>query len=198
MEGLGLPLVKLRGQCYDGASCMKGEKSGVAQRIREEEPRAVYTYCYGHSINLAAYDAVKGSKPIRNALEMTHEVCKLIKCSPKRENIFRRLKEANNLTTDYCSSSSIRVLCPTRWAVRANALASIIENYVVLQDTWDEALEVAKDTYSKAKINGVSAQIKNLSFYLVVLYLVKCFCIIVTTYPKRCNLKQCQQLKARK
>ena len=42
------------------------------------------------------------------------------------------------------------MLCPTRWTVRANALASIIENYVVLQDTWDEALEVAKDTNSKA------------------------------------------------
>ena len=164
MQGLGLPLAKLRGQCYDGASCMKGEKSGVAQRIREEEPRAVYTHCYGHSINLATCDAVKESKPIKNALEMTHEVCKLIKCSPKRENIFRRLKEASNLTTDYCSFSSIRVLCPTRWTVRANALASIIENYVVLQDTWDEALEVAKDTDSKAKINGVSAQMKKFEF----------------------------------
>ena len=107
MEGLGLPLVKLRLQCYDGVSCMKGEESSVAQRIREEEPRAVYMYCYGHSINLAASDAVKWSKPIKNALEMTHEVCKLIKCSPKRENIFRQLKEASNLTTDYCSSSSI-------------------------------------------------------------------------------------------
>lgn len=164
MQDLCLPLAKLRGQCYDGASCMKGEKSGVAQRIREEEPRAVYTHCYGHSINLAACDAVKESKPIKNALEMTHEVCKLIKCSPKRENIFRRTKEASRLTTDYCSSSSIRVLCPTRWTVWANALASIIENYAVLQDTWDEALEVAKDTDSKAKINGVSAQMKKFEF----------------------------------
>ena len=111
---------------------MKREKSGVVQRIREEEPRAVYTHCYGHSINLGACDAVKECKPIKNALEMTHEVCKLIKCSPKRENIFRQLKEFSNLTRDYCSSSSIRVLCPTRWTVQANALASIIENYVVL------------------------------------------------------------------
>ena len=97
---------------------------------------------------------MKESKPIKNALEMTHEVYKLIKCSPKRENIFRRIKEASRLTTDYCSSSSIRVLCPTQWTVRANALASIIENYAVLQDTWDEALEVAKDTDSKAKSMG--------------------------------------------
>ena len=111
---------------------MKEEKSGIVQRIREEEPRAVYTHCYGYSINLVACDAVKECKPIKNALEMTHEVCKLIKCSPKRENIFRRLKEVSNLTRDCCSSSSIRVLCPTQWTVWANALASISENYVVL------------------------------------------------------------------
>ena len=42
---------------------MKGEKPGVVQRIREEEPRAVYIRCYGHSINLAACDAVKESNP---------------------------------------------------------------------------------------------------------------------------------------
>ena len=90
------------------------------------------------------------------------------------------------------------MLCPTRWTVRANALASIIENHVVLQDTWDKALEVSKDTDSKAKINGVSAQMKKFLIFCSVLYLVKCFCVIVTTYPKCCNPKQCQQLKGRK
>ena len=38
MEGLGLPLVKLWLQCYDGVSCMKGEESSVAQRIRKKNP----------------------------------------------------------------------------------------------------------------------------------------------------------------
>ena len=53
-QRLNLSLSKLRGQCYDGASSMSGAKSGVAKRISDEEPRAVYTHCYGHSINLAA------------------------------------------------------------------------------------------------------------------------------------------------
>lgn len=55
---------------------MSGAKSGVAKRISDEEPRAVYTHCYGHSINLAACDAIKQSKPIKCALEVTHEICK--------------------------------------------------------------------------------------------------------------------------
>lgn len=32
---MNLPLSKLRGQCYDGASAMSGAKSGVAKRIQE-------------------------------------------------------------------------------------------------------------------------------------------------------------------
>lgn len=56
---LNLPLSKVRGQCYDGASNMSGIKNGVATQICKEEARAVYTHCYGHSLNLAAADAIK-------------------------------------------------------------------------------------------------------------------------------------------
>ena len=51
---LNLSMKKIRGQCYDGASSMCGIKTGVAKQIRDIEPRAFYTHCYGHSLNLAA------------------------------------------------------------------------------------------------------------------------------------------------
>ena len=50
---------KVRGQCYDGASSMSGIKEGVAASIQQQEPRAVYTHCYGHALNLACGDAEK-------------------------------------------------------------------------------------------------------------------------------------------
>ena len=160
---MNLPLSKLRGQCYDGASAMSGAKSGVAKKIQEEEPRAVYTHCYGHSINLATCDAVKQSKPIKNALETTHEITKLIKHSPRREGIFREIKSASDATGDN-HSPGVRVLCPTRWTVRADSLASIVSNYSALQHTWDEAIDVARDTETKARIGGVSAQMTKFDF----------------------------------
>ncbi len=161
---MNLPVSKLRGQCYDGASAVSGAKSGVAKRIQEEEPRAVYTHCYGHSINLAVCDAVKQSRPIKSALEMTHEITKLIKYSPRREGIFQELKSANEVATG-SHTTGVRVLCPTRWTVRADSLASIISNYGVLQTTWEEAVDVARDTETKARINGVSCSSnENFSF----------------------------------
>ena len=90
---MNLDIHKVRGQCYDGASNMRGPRSGVATLISDIEPRAVYTHCYGHSLNLAASDALKESKLIKDALETVHEITKLIKYSPRRDGIFHRLKE---------------------------------------------------------------------------------------------------------
>ena len=46
-----IPFTKLRGQCYDGCSTMAGARAGVAVKIQELEPRAVFTHCYGHALN---------------------------------------------------------------------------------------------------------------------------------------------------
>ena len=46
----------------------------------------------------------------------------------------------------------------------ANALASILSNYEVLLDTWDDAVNIATDTESKSRINGVAPQMKTYDF----------------------------------
>ena len=128
---MNVPLSKLRGQCYDGASAMSGSKSGGASR------RAVYTHCYGHSVSLATCGAVKQSKPIKCTLETTHDITKLIKYSPHREGVFKELKSDIDASTGN-HSPGVRVLCPTRWTVHADSLASITGNYAALQSTWQE------------------------------------------------------------
>ncbi len=40
---MNIPMERIRGQCYDGASTMKGARGGVAKIIMDEEPRALYT-----------------------------------------------------------------------------------------------------------------------------------------------------------
>ena len=130
----------LRGQCYDGASSMAGSRSGVATLVQQEEPRAVFTHCYGHALNLACLDSLKGSKLMKDALDIVYEIMKLIKKSPRRNSAFQLLKEKMSP-----ASPGIRILCPTRWTVRADALRSIVENYVVLQALWEESLEFVKD-----------------------------------------------------
>ena len=139
---------------------MRGTKCGVAKRISDIEPRALYTHCYGHSCNLAASDVMRNIKIMQDALDTTHEITKLIKNSPRREGIFKRMKE--NLP-GMCSTG-IRVLCPTRWTVRADALTSVLQNFEASQETWEEAVEVVCDTEMKARICGVSAAMKTFDY----------------------------------
>ena len=63
----------------------------------------------------------------------------------------------------------IRVLCPTRWTIRADALSATISNYSVLQSTWKTALDVARDTDSKARIHRASSQMQTFDYFFDVL-----------------------------
>ena len=105
---MNLSAQNIRGQCYDGVSVMKGHRAGVAKVISDLEPRAVYTHCFGHSMNLAVCDSVRACLTLKNTLEIVREITKLIKFSPRREAILGEVKEEQN-----SKAVGIRVLCPT-------------------------------------------------------------------------------------
>ena len=73
LTNLGLSLNGLRGQGYDGASTMSGAKSGVQARIREKQPKAIYTHCAGHSFNLAVLSSCS-IPSIRNCIDQINSL----------------------------------------------------------------------------------------------------------------------------
>ena len=107
--------------------------------------------------NLAAGDTLKQSKLMKDALETTREITKY---SPRKDGIFQRLKD----TLPVGSTPGIRVVCPTRWTVRAESIHSILANYDALHRTWEEALQVATDMENKARIQGVEAQMTTFTY----------------------------------
>ena len=104
---LNLAISNCRGQCYDGAANMAGIRNGVAVQMCAEEPRAMYSRCYGHALNLAASDTVKKNKILRDVLDTMFEIMKLLKFSPKRDALFTKLKEEIAPGTP-----GFRTLCP--------------------------------------------------------------------------------------
>ena len=60
MKDLHLDVHRMHGQCYDGSSTMSGTKSSIAKLIMDREPSAIYRHCYGHALNLAASDTIRG------------------------------------------------------------------------------------------------------------------------------------------
>ena len=156
---LNLKIQHCRGQCYDGASSMCGSRKGVAKKLLDEEPRAIFTHCYGHALNLAVGDCVKQCRVMKMALDVVAEVSKLVKKSPKRDAAFDKLKA--DLAPE---TPGFRVLCPTRWTVRAVSLQSVIDNYEVLLQLWQEALNGSLDGEMRARIIGVEAHMMKFDF----------------------------------
>ncbi|XP_041472559.1 52 kDa repressor of the inhibitor of the protein kinase-like [Lytechinus variegatus] len=124
---MNLSLSNCRGQCYDAGGQMAGSRRGVAQQILPEAPKAHPTHCPGHALNLAVCDATKSSKLLSDALDITYELCKLIKFLPKRQGLLDQIKADINL-----EAAALKVICPTRWTVRGLSFYCIIKNYEAL------------------------------------------------------------------
>ena len=159
-KGLSLSFSNVRGQCYDGAASMAGSKNGVAVKIRSQEPRAVYTHCYGHALNLACSDAIKHCSLLQDSLDVSKEISLLIKESPRSDAIFQSIKDRLGNT----GSPGIRVLCPTRWTVKAESLNCIVRNFNILLEVWEEALAYVKDSEMRSRIRGVSLFMRKFDF----------------------------------
>jgi hypothetical protein len=89
---------------------MKGERTGLKTRILDVNPKAMYIHCYGHSLNLAVQDTVKSIKMIKDIIDVSYEITKLVKFSPKREALLDTIKKEVRSST-----GGIRTLCPTRY-----------------------------------------------------------------------------------
>ena len=79
----------------------------------------------------------------------------LIKFSPKCDVKFDAIKKELERDTP-----GFRILCPTRWIVRSCSLKSVLDNYVVLQQPWDDCLKEHLQSDVKARIIGIQVQMK--------------------------------------
>ena len=62
----GLKLENVIGQCYDGASNVRGEYNGVQAKVKEISPKTLYVYCYAHRLNLVLVTAMTRNVTARN------------------------------------------------------------------------------------------------------------------------------------
>lgn len=99
------------------------------------------------------------SKVMRDALDTTFTISQLVKFSPRRDTHFETLKK--DLAPE---CPGLRVLCPTRWTVCADSLASVIANYTVLQELWDDCMEFVNEAETRARIIGVSEQMRKFEY----------------------------------
>ena len=73
LDNLALPIENCRGQGYDGAGAVAGHINGLAAHILRLNPKALYTHCFSHRLNLSVCDSL-GVVEIKNLLKHVNEV----------------------------------------------------------------------------------------------------------------------------
>lgn len=173
---LGLSINDAKAQCYDGCSTMTGVRTGVATRIKQENPKCLLTHCYCHAFNLAVGDTVKNVPLLKEVLDNAYELTKLVKYSPKRQAALKTKQvelKLNNMKllvdgsdSEGESFSRLQLLCPTRWTVRAKALWSILNNYlpIIKMLRWCDEPSNVSDSDIRARARGVAAKMQKFNF----------------------------------
>ena len=74
--------------------------------------------------------------------------------------MFAKLKAELALKT-----TGFRVICPTRWTVRVGSLKSVIDNWILLQELWDESLEMNPESEVKSRVIELKHQMGTFDYY---------------------------------
>jgi hypothetical protein len=72
LKSLDLDVDNVRGQGYDNGSNMKGKHQGVQKKLLDINPRAFYSACGCHSLNLTLCDMAKSCRKATIFLELSN------------------------------------------------------------------------------------------------------------------------------
>ena len=152
-----------RWQAYDGAATMSGHLSGVAARIKAENPAAHRIHCANHRLDLALKGCAKESEIVSETLTFVQDLAVFIRNSPKRMAVYEDI--AKDVNSDG-SVESLHLLCPTRWTVRTKSVSAILNNYSAIHAT---LLSIANDSSIREvsdKANGMAGKMEKFKTYL--------------------------------
>ena len=142
---------------------MSGHLSGVATRIQQDVPAALFVHCLAHCTNLVLQTIGRKCVPVRDALDLIIELTQLIRYSPKRSSLFQGLQAQLSQDSSH-KAQSLKPLCPTRWTVRTATFQSIVSNYTILCEALEEINAECHDEYGR-KAGGFLAQLEKFSTY---------------------------------
>ena len=159
LENHNIPISQCRGQAYDGASNMSGHLNGVAAKIENDVPAALYLHCFAHCTNLCLQSVGRKCAVVRDAVDLVMEISQLIRFSPKRSTLFSNVQKELGIC-----SVSLKPLCPTRWTVRTAAISAILSNYSTLLAALEQINIETHDDYGR-KAGGYLAQMDKFSTF---------------------------------
>jgi hypothetical protein len=116
LKCLDLDIDDVRGQGYDNGSNMKGKHQGVQRRLLDVNPRAFYSACGCHSLNLTLCDMAKTCGKAKDIFGIIQRIYTTFANSTKKWQILK-----DNITT-----LTLKSVSATRWESRVESVKAII------------------------------------------------------------------------
>lgn len=143
---------KLVGQCYDGASVMAGNLTGLQARIKEIAPNALFTHCLAHRLNLVLQYGCNNSEKCRIFFANMTGISAYFHNSTSRTNV-----------VDSIIGKRIPQFVQTRWASRSKILNLLVSEWASFKTVFEYIIKDPKS--SPESICGAVGHLKNLKSF---------------------------------
>ena len=148
---VGIDISDCRGKGYDGAGAVESKKQGLLTHVLRANPKALYTHCSCHRLNLAVV-ASCGEQPLRNLMINIKETSYFFNLSVPRKNC---LEDKILLYCPEFLKHQLKDVCRTRWVERIEFMDAFEELFVpvyfslVMKEN-NDAVHCNNETSSKA------------------------------------------------
>ncbi|CAN1787406.1 Zinc finger MYM-type protein 1 [Linum perenne] len=162
-----LPIQKLRGQGYGGASNMSGKYNGLKALFLQDCPYAYFVHCFAHRLQLTLVAAAKNCGPI-------DKIINLVKSSPKHsiellaahKKDIEDMLESGELETGKGAnqSTSLQRAGATRWSSHFFSVDSMIKMFAATCEVLQEVSEHNSSRQLRAEAEGALEEITTFKF----------------------------------
>ena len=157
LETLGLDINNVRGQGYDNGSNMKGKHQGVQRKLLDINPRALYTPCGCHSLNLTLCDIANSCTKAKDFFGVLQRIYTVFSHSTKRWKILR----------DNVKGLTIKPLSQTSWESHVNSVYAIKTQASDIREALLQLAEQDNDPKIKSETESLASHgIGNFEFLL--------------------------------
>ncbi|KAL4148670.1 hypothetical protein QTP88_002842 [Uroleucon formosanum] len=169
---------QLCAQSYDGAAVMQGQYSGLRTLIQEHNPRAVYIWCFAHTLNLIIVDTCDSCTETRNFFGYIQSL-KEFMAARKRTALFMEHQK-----TLYPNERARRMknFSTTRWTSHHRVIEVVFEKYKAILNTLEDLSNIS-DRSTGSLATTLLKNITSFSF-VSIMFLTKTIFEITTPLSK--------------
>ena len=163
IKTLELDINDVRGQGYDNGSNMKGKNQGVQKRLLDINPRAFYTPCGCHSLNLVLCDLANSCSKATSFFGVLQHIYSLFSSSTKRWKILK----------DHVPNLTVKSLSQTRWESHIESVKAIRFQAPQIRDALLQLAEFGEDPKTKSEAKCLATyELENFEIFVRHDYLV--------------------------